>query len=374
MPAAGERRAGNVAPVVGTVLAAHLGFVGVRLAAVGDLQAFADGYDGLAYHRLALDPLTLAVTDRGTTFTRPAYWQARIGYPAAARALSLGRDDLVPAVLVLVNLLAVAGIALLAARLARGVGRNPWWGAVPAAWAGFLVGLGQDLVEPLSGLLLLVALALLRSRRNVPAALALTAAALTRETTLVVAVCVVVAGLPPRRPAGRPRRPAWWVGAVPLAVYAGWRTWVRHRWADVVPDPPSDNPLGVPFVELAQYLGSAALHPLAEAPNLLLLLPTLLALGLVATALGVGGPRHEWLALAAYLLVLASLPVWDRGQAYLRWGCEPVLLGWLLLVGSVRSSAVRARRALVPVVAVLWAVTASQSATYPLERGWWTWS
>lgn len=368
MPAAGERRAGSVAPVVGTVLAAHLAFVGVRVAVVGDLLAFTHGYDGLAYHRLALDPLTLAASEHGTTFTRPAYWQARIGYPAAAWALSLGRDDLVPAALVLVNLLAVAGIALLAARLARGLGRSPWWGAVPAAWAGFLVGLGQDLVEPLAGLLLLAALALVRSGRRVPAALTLTAAALTRETTLVVAVAVLAAGVL------GPRRPAWWVGAVPLGAYAAWRTWVRGRWADVVPDPPPDNPLGVPLVELAQYLGSAALHPLAEAPNLVLLLPLLLALGLVAAALGVRGPRHERLALAAYLLLLASLPVWDRGQAYLRWGCEPVLVGWLLLVGSGRPYAVRARRSLVPVVVLLWVLTATQSATYPLERGWWTWS
>ena len=370
MPAAGEGRAGSVVPVVGTVLAAHLAFTVARLAVVGDLEAFAHGYDGMAYHRLARDPLTLAVTDNGTTFTRPAYWQSRLGYPATTWTLSLGDDRLVPTVLVLVNLLAVAGIALLAAHLARGLGRSPWWGAVPALWAGFLVGLGQDLTEPLAGLLLLGALALLRSRRHLGAALLLSAAALTRETTLVLAMAVLVAAVLPRRTAG----PPWWVGVLPLAAYAGWRAWVRSRWADVVPDPPSDNPLGVPVVELAHYLGSAAVHPLREAPNLVLLLPTLVALGLAATALRVEGPRHERLALAAPLLVLASLPVWDRGQAYLRWGCEPVLLGWLLLVGSARSYAVRARRALVPVVAAVWLVAATQSATYPLERGWWTWS
>ena len=370
MPAVGEARAGSVVPVVGVVVAAHLLYAGARLVLVGDLVSFADGYDGLAYRRLAIDPLTLAVTDHGTTFRRPAYWQTRIGYPGTAWALSLGRDDLVPALLVLVNLLAVAGIALLAARLARGLDRSPWWGAVPALWAGFLVGVGQDLTEPLAGMLLLSALALVRSQRHGPAALALTVAALTRETTLVVAVAVLVTGVAPRRVDGPPA----WVGAVPLATYAGWRAWVRGRWSDVVPEPPSDNPLGVPLVELVRYLGSATLHPAAEAPRLVLLVLTLGAVGLVATALRAEGPRHERLALAAYLLVLASLPVWDRGQAYLRWGCEPVLLGWLLLVGSVRPYAVRARRALVPVVAVVWLVTASQSVAYPHGGGWWGWS
>lgn len=370
MPAAGDTRAGSVVPVVGVVLVAHLLYAGVRLALVGDLTSFADGYDGLAYRRLALDPLTLALTDHGTTFTRPAYWQARIGYPGASWALSLGRDDLVPAALVLVNLLAVSGTALLAAHLARGLDRSPWWGAVPALWAGFLVGFGQDLTEPLAGVLLLSALALLRSRRHVLAALVLTATALTRETTLVVAVAVVLVGVLPRRTSGPPT----WVGAVPLATYAAWRAWVRDRWSGVLPDPPSDNPLGAPLVELARYLGSAALHPVAEAPRLLLLVPTLAVVGLVAIGVRVEGPRHERLALAAYVLVLASLPVWDRGQAYLRWGCEPVLLGWLLLVGSVRPYAVRARRALVPLVVVVWLVTASQSVAYPHGGGWWEWS
>ncbi len=382
MPAGTEAVGGwaarGIAPVVAGVLAAHLLFVGLRLVAVEDLRSFADGYDGLAYQRLALDPLTIAVQDHGVAFARPAYWQARIGYPVTSWALSGGgRADLVPAVMVVVNLLAVAGIALIAARLATRMGRSPWWGAVPAMWAGFLVGLGQDLTEPLAGLMLLGALVLVRSQRHGLATLALAAAALTRETTLVVALAVVAAGVLPWRD-GTLRRtaPPWWVGVLPLAVYAGWRTWVRARWSDTVPDPPSDNPLGIPGLELVRYLGSALSHPLAQAPNLVLLVPTLLALALAATAVRSDGPRHERLALGGYLVVLASLPVWDRGQAYLRWGNEPLLLGWLLLVDG--SYAVRARHALVPVVALVWLVAATQSVAYPASAGswsgWWTWS
>lgn len=373
-------RTASVVPVVAAVVGAHVLFVGMRVATVGDLAGFRDGYDGLAYYRLALHPLTLAVDDDGIAFTRPAYWQARIGYPLTSWALSLGgRAGLVAAVMVLVNLLALAGIALLAARVARRLGRSAWWGALPAMWAGFLVGLGQDLTEPLAGLLLLAALLAMRSGRHALAALALTAAALTRETTLVVAAAVLFVALPPS-PADAPRSdaPRWWVGAVPLAVYAGWRAWVRERWSDVVPDPPSDNPLGVPGVALARYLGSAVSDPVSELPELALLLPTLLALALGATALRGSGPLHERLALAGYLLVLVSLPVWDRGQAYLRWGCEPLLMGWLVLVGSDRTLHLRARRAMVPVVVLVWVLTATQSVTYPLAdapwSGWWTWS
>jgi hypothetical protein len=374
-----EARTRSVARVVVVVLAVHLAFVVVRLVAVGGTDGFVV-YDGRAYYRLALDPLTLAVTDHGITFTRPAYWQARIGYPLTSWVLSLGgRPALVPAALVLVNLLAVAGIAAVAVGAASRWGRSAWWGAVPALWAGFLVGLGQDLTEPLAGLLLLAALLLVRSGRHVLAVLALTAAGLTRETTLVVAVAVVVAALLPsstRSP--RCASPPWWVGVVPLVAYAGWRGWVRARWSDVVPAPPSDSLLGVPGLELARYVGSAMAHPVAEAPNLALLVPTVLALGVAATGLRGDGPRHERFALAAYLLVLLTLPVWDRGQAYLRWGCEPLLIGWLLLVGSSGPRAHRALRSLVPAVGVVWLVAATQSLTYPLATpawvGWWTWS
>lgn len=372
----------SVLPVVAVVLAVHVLFVALRLVAVGgDIGSFTDGYDGRAYYRLALDPLTVEVEDRGISFTRPAYWQARIGYPVSAWSLSLGgRVDLVPPALVAVNLLAMAGIALLAARLALGLGRRRWWGVVPALWAGFLVGLGQDLTEPLAGLLLLAALAWIRSGRHVLAAVALTAAALTRETTLVVAAAVLLAALlPARAGAGRRTSPRWWVGVLPLVVYVGWRTWVRARWSDVVPDPPSDNPLGAPGIALARYLSSAVTHAWTETPNLALLLPALLALALAAAGIRGDGPRHEKLALAAYLLVLASLPVWDRGQAYLRWGCEPLLLGWLLLAATPTTAyAAHARAALAPVVALVWVVAATQSLAYPLTdgpwSGWWTWS
>ena len=186
-PSAALRRAG-VATVVAVVAVAYLAFIGARLAVFeGDPSGFTRGYDGLAYYRLALDPLTDEVTAEGITFTRPAYWQTRIGYPLAAWVVSAGgQGPLVPGAMLLLNLLAVVVLALLAARLAHGIGRSPWWGAVPALWAGYVVGVGQDLTEPLAGALLLGSLSAMRAGRFAIAAVALTAAALTRETTLVL--------------------------------------------------------------------------------------------------------------------------------------------------------------------------------------------
>lgn len=414
IPSLTVRRAG-VATVVAVVAAAYLAFIGVRLAVFdGDPSGFVTagalttdptaspdslvvtpgtaGYDGQAYYRLARDPFTDEVAAEGITFTRPAYWQSRIGYPLVAWVVSAGGQEFaVPLALLMVNLLAVVLLALLAARLARSVGRSAWWGAVPAAWAGYVVGVGQDLTEPLAGVLLLAALCWMRADRNVPAALTLTAAALTRETTLVLAVAVLAAAVAVRvstRASSR-RRPPWWVGAVPLIVYAGWRTWVRARWSDEVPGPPSDNPLGPPLTALLQHLGFAMNHLGTQWPNLVLLLPTVAALVVAATALlQRGGPLHERAALLGYLAVLLCLPVWDRGQAYLRWGCEPALLGWIILVGRAPARPGDAARpvgrddralvALTVLSVVVWLVAATQSVGYPRHEGvWsgaWTWS
>ncbi|TYL46110.1 hypothetical protein FXB39_14410 [Nocardioides sp. BGMRC 2183] len=407
----------RVARVAAAVLVAYLAFVGARLAVFeGDPSAFiaagdqitdvaatptplvvtdgVSGYDGQAYYRLALSPWTDRIHDHGIGFTRPAYWQTRVGYPASVWMLTAGgRVALVPTAMLAVNLLAVLAITVLAAAAARDLGRSPWWGAVPALWAGFLVGVGQDLTEPLAGALLLAALLALRRERYLVASLTLVAAALTRETTLVVAAAVVLAagataavvriGGPAREPA-----PPWWVGAVPLLVYAGWRALVQARWAGVVPDPPGDNVLRLPGEALAGYLSSAAERPEPEWANLVLLAPALVAFALLGTAVvRRDGLLHERIALAGYLALLVCLPVWDRGQAYLRWGCEPLLLGWLLLLGhrwpaGARDHATPAATsrlgALSVLSVVLWMVTATQSVGYPLTdgpgAGWWAWS
>ena len=405
--------------VVVVVAAAHLAFVGARLAVfVGDPSGFVTagelttdptaapdyllvtsgthGYDGQAYFRLTRDPLTDDVTGEGITFTRPAYWQSRIGYPLAAWVASGGgHGPAVPGAMLAVNLIAVLALTLLAARFALSRGRSAWWGAVPAAWGGYVVGVGQDLTEPLAAVLLLASLYAMRMGSFMPAAVALTAAALTRETTLVVAVAVLLGSVPVIAGSTRSRLvgtiPPWWVGAGPLVAYAGWRWWVRARWSDQVPNPPSDNPLGPPFMALLDGLAHGLTHLDAQWPNLVLLLPTLAALVLAGTAVRLRDePLHERLALAAYLVVLLCLPVWDRGQAYLRWGCEPMLLGWLLLVGRLHPR-VRTERATEPVgcddralvalstlSVVVWVVAATQSVAYPrldgAWSGWWTWS
>lgn len=340
------------------------------------VNAGTDGYDGQAYYRLSLDPLTDEVTEHGIGFRRPAYWQARIGYPVAVWTASFGgREALVPVAMLAVNLLAVLGLAGIAATLARDAGRSPWLALIPSLFAGYVVGVGQDLSEPLQGTLLLATILALRRRRWGWAGVALTAAALTRETSLVLAVAVLVtAGAGMIDGWGRFRGlpsalPPWWVGAVPLAIYAGWRTWVRSRWTEAQPAPPGDNILTWPLWGLVRHLGRSLTDVERYGGNLVLVALAVGSVGLLASILADrnAGRPHERLALAAYLLMLMCLPIWDRNQAYLRWCCEPVLLGWTLLLCAPPGWRARAVGG---VVVALWLATALATFRYPDPAGW----
>jgi len=396
-PATGARA---LLPPVAVVAAFYAVFVVARLAAFGwDPSAFVvagdgitaadqapgnllihrgtDGYDGQAYYRLSRDPLTDEVSEHGMGFRRPAYWQARIGYPMVAWAVSLGgQQALVPGAMLTVNLLAVVALAVIAAALARDAGRSPWLALLPALFAGYVVGVGQDLSEPLQGALLLGAVLALRRQRWGGACVALTAAALTRETSLILAVAVLVVAVGGairgwlRSRSYPDGLPPWWVGAVPLALYAGWRTWVRSRWTDALPAPPGDNIFTWPFWGLLRHVGSALADLERYGGNLVLVALAVAVVGLLASALAArnAGRPHERLALAAYLLMLACLPIWDRNQAYLRWCCEPVLLGWTLLLG-IRAARLRVA-ALGGLVVALWLATALATFRYPDPGGW----
>ena len=112
----------------------------------GLLLVPSDGYDGQFYYRLALDPANWSKTAFGITMDQ-SYRYTRIGYPVLAWLLSLGQHQLVPVVLVAINLLAVAAMAALGGMFARRA-------EVQAALLRRLAALGDSWMpfpEPLAG-------------------------------------------------------------------------------------------------------------------------------------------------------------------------------------------------------------------------------
>ena len=77
------------------------------------------GYDGQFYYRFALDPLSSERAAYGITIDSPAYRGQRILYPVLAHLLAFGRTTWVPWSMIIVNYLAIGGLALSAARFAQ---------------------------------------------------------------------------------------------------------------------------------------------------------------------------------------------------------------------------------------------------------------
>ncbi len=137
------------------------------------------GYDGQFTYYIALDPLNAA-----PYLDVPAYRYQRILHPALARVLSLGQAPLIPWMMAITNLiaLAVGTAALEQLLLAERV--NRWYAITYGLFGGIFFAVRVGTSEPLAyGLALLATVAGQRARLTWQAIL-LALAALAKETTL----------------------------------------------------------------------------------------------------------------------------------------------------------------------------------------------
>ena len=152
------------------------------------------GYDGQFYYRLALNPFNWHPTAYGITMDHN-YRYTRIGYPLVAWLGSLGQHHLVPAVLVVINLICVGIIGWLGAKFARESGRHALWGLLFVAYFGLVISVGRDTSEPLADACMLGGLLAYRHSRYVLAALLVAYGVITNEPILVLAVAIALTRL-----------------------------------------------------------------------------------------------------------------------------------------------------------------------------------
>ncbi|MDZ7673565.1 MAG: hypothetical protein U5K30_00625 [Acidimicrobiales bacterium] len=233
------------------------------------------GYDGQYFYRQAINPLSTAVHVDGIPLDRPAYRSARITYPTIAWALSGGgQRELVPWVLPAINVIAIGAIGGVGATLARREGRTTWWGAVFAAWPGFIVGLGFNLAEPVAAALVLWGVLELRREHHWVAGVALSAAVLTRESALIVSAALVgvwllrrvrFAGIPDRLVGTRLSKIHLAPMLAPPVAYLGMQWWMARRFPGDTAEATSQsathlgNLPGAPLVrQLAEWVSSGS--------------------------------------------------------------------------------------------------------------------
>ncbi len=305
------------------------------------------GYDGQFYDRLALDPANWHATAFGITMDQ-SYRYTRLGYPILAWIFSLGQHQLVPVVLVALNLLGVAAMALLGGIFARQAGRHALWGLAFAAYFGLVISVGRDTAEPLAEVCMLGGLLAYR-RATTPMYLLATAlfafGAITRETILFAPAAIAVTRLISiaRRRANPGLADLTWV--VPAAVYGLVEVAVHFVVKGEFPLlANSGRNLTVPFTALvdalkydAAHINTAHLSPidisLLEYATLAIFILAGLAVLFVTTA-----PVHERLAFVFFVLQLGLLSsqIWTSTFGEGRSLIEPYLMALVLLVATPR--------------------------------------
>jgi hypothetical protein len=321
-------------------------FVVDRDAAPAGLRVWpGEGYDGQFYYRLALDPTDLRPVAHGIELDNRLRLN-RIGYPAAAWAVSGGRAQAVPWALLALNVLGVGLLAGLGAVAARDAGRHPLWGLFMAGFGGFVIVVARDLTEITAAVLVLAGLLLARRRRFIPAAVALTGAVLTRESALVVVAGVALAWLldVSRRQVDVHAAAVW---AIPLVGAAAWQVVVD---ASVGSAPLTENSghLTAPlFALVPNFFGwlSGEGRPGLAVPELFVLAYLVVLAG--SSVRRTRAPLGERTAWALALLMVLSLS--DKiyaGPADFRTWAEVYILGGLVLLADPR------RRLVVPAACV----------------------
>lgn len=144
------------------------------------------GYDGQFYYYIAHDPFILGQSFNHIDF--PAYRYQRIIYPLAAWLLSAGQSQFIPYMMVAVNLLGILAGTYFVILILKHFRRSPWYGLFYASFWGFLLCLLRSLPEPLAITFMVLAVWAYLKNKFLWQVIALSLAALTQETTLLVAM------------------------------------------------------------------------------------------------------------------------------------------------------------------------------------------
>ena len=193
------------------------------------------GYDGQFYYRLALDPFSVEEKVQGLSIDFPPWRQQRVLMPVLTWVIARGEPELSAVVMLAINLLAVAGIALVGGLLLKHHGLSPWPALLLAFYPGFAISVERFLSEPLSFLLLLLSLLSLDQKRVAWGGVFLALAVLARESALAAALAMAgiwaiqhVSTLKIDR--WKAPGPAYWLPAI--VTYIFWQSWLLNAWSE----------------------------------------------------------------------------------------------------------------------------------------------
>ncbi len=279
------------------------------------------GYDGQQFLTLAFDP-ALAHPESIAALDSPPYRYRRILYPLLGYGLGLGQPAWIPYALVVVNAIALVALVWVISRYGAARG-EPRLGLLALTLPGLWITLAFSTADILSTLWVAIALLAYRAQHRGGLAIALALAGLTRETTLVVWLALLLAwGRDSLRSGtGTSWRllPAFGIALLPIGL---WNGYVLLRFAGQGSYGAASN-FGPPLVGFGQKLAALATLPLPKAGLEALAFFTLLAAwGTILLAAWRWPQSRDAVAIAALLytlpLVSSSLIILGYFLDYLR--------------------------------------------------------
>lgn len=292
------------------------------------------GYDGQFFYQLALNPFSPQAVNAGLMLDNGSYRHQRILYPLLAWLLSFGNRDFIPAMLVMVNYLALCGIAWLGGRYAQLHQRHALWGCLFSIYPGFLFTMTRDLTEIISVLFLLAGLiSLQRSPSRLHTTIFLTMAVLTRETTLI-AVLALGFALILRKEYWR-----WPIVATPIAVFGAWQVLLWIKWGKL-PVLTAGLLLGIPGNGVWAFIKSLefdnGLHRIWMIELVYLAVIAIAALVAIRAAKDCLSYKLMWASYGILVLAMTQY-VWTEDIAFMRASSEFYLFSFVLIVAAARS-------------------------------------
>lgn len=269
------------------------------------------GYDGQFFYYITYDPLLLRFKDAPGKYRlladQPMYRYGRIAYPLLIKLASLDRPAYYPRVMM--GLIAISHFfgALFFLLIIRFFRRSPWWALLYILVPGYCLSLSTALPESIAMAFLLGGLYFYLKGRTFSPVLLFTVAVLTRETTGLALLAIVLSEFL----RGRNRKRALAL-TLPFFSYISWRLYLTVRlfeyagWETLTHRPPNLTLPFSGFVELYQKILSGAYHQALSLEAAVY--PILLAILFVFSVYFFGKKRGVFcLSLLMFSLVSVSL-------------------------------------------------------------------
>jgi hypothetical protein len=155
-----------------------------------------DGYDGQFAYYIAVNPQPSVVEPH---LDVPAYRYQRILLPLLANLFSFGSKELIPWMLIVINLSAhVLGTWSLA-RWFRLVGHRPLYALVYGMWVGLIIPIGADLNEPLAFALIVAGWLAIQYKKPILGVSLLTLSMFAKESSSLFIAGILIAEMLTRR-------------------------------------------------------------------------------------------------------------------------------------------------------------------------------